>query len=142
MSTLRYDVHIFATVRVKVPDVEAETQEEAIKKAKESVDFESLLSNIGGYETESADEIGYYLVDEAGDKEHNNTRWYSGQFSIDQLGNQFPPRKAFEDLLSAAKGIIDGWERNLTEPVNRLAVVIAEIEESTRTGNDVKPEDL
>lgn len=130
VSKRKYDVHIFATIRVKIPDVEAESQEEAIKKAEESVDFENLLLNVGGHETESADEMGYYLVDEVGDKEHDNTHWHSGQFSINRYGNQYPSRDVFENLLSAAKGVIDGWEHNLTSPINELAAAIKKAEEA------------
>jgi hypothetical protein len=137
---MKYDVHVFATIRVKVSDVEAESQEEAIKKAEDSIDFYDLLLDVKGKDTEFAEEIGYYLVDEHGDRaedkendEENayvNSRWRSGQFSIDRQGCQYPQKDKFETLLTAAKGVIEGWEHNLTEPINELAAAIEAVEEA------------
>jgi len=68
---MRYDVHLYVTVRVKMQDVEAPSQLEAIKVA-ESQFFEDCdqLVRQGEY----ADEITAALVDEHGDKEYENSR--------------------------------------------------------------------
>ncbi len=78
-----YDVHIYAVVRVKAPNVEAVSQEEAIRNA--DVDLYGLFDNHakpGEIETEYAEEQAYYLVDEAGDEEHERSRWHDGEFRI------------------------------------------------------------
>jgi hypothetical protein len=78
-----YDVHIYAVVRVKAPNVEAVSQEEAIRNA--DVDLYGLFDNhakSGEIETEYAEEQAYYLVDEAGDEEHERSRWHDGEFRI------------------------------------------------------------
>ena len=71
--TNRYDVHLFAIVRVKVSGVEAESQQAAIAKTVEGVDLHELLDR-EGVEAETpaglvtaitaAEEIAYVLVDE------------------------------------------------------------------------------
>jgi len=78
----RYDVHIFTQVRVKVFEVEAADHAEAIKKAEQQVDFFALLLNErsgdGASETEWAGPgtTDEYLVDEVGDEEYRQSRWY------------------------------------------------------------------
>jgi hypothetical protein len=68
---MRYDVHLYVTVRVKVPDIEAANQLEAIEVA-ESRFFEDCnqLARQGEY----ADEITAALVDEQGDRDYENSR--------------------------------------------------------------------
>ena len=74
---MKYDVHIFANARIKVPDIEADSQEQAIRKAETEVDVERFLSfDRNGYSCEWDDEISGYLVDEQGDKEYRNTHVY------------------------------------------------------------------
>ena len=68
----KYRVHIFAVVRIPV-EVEAESQIEAIEKAEDDTDLNSLL-NRG--DVEYADEITEYLVDEVEDKEYLRSTWY------------------------------------------------------------------
>jgi len=41
---MKYSVHIYATVRVKVLDVEAKSQREAIKRVREHVNLDDLLN--------------------------------------------------------------------------------------------------
>ena len=63
----KYNVHIYTVVRVKVEDVEGENAIDAIKNAHENVDpyLYSMFDNISGhFETESAEEVSGYLVDE------------------------------------------------------------------------------
>jgi hypothetical protein len=78
----KYVVHIFTQVRVKVCQVEASDHAEAIKKAEREVDFHALfLSERHGHgacETEWAESqtTDEYLVDEVGDEEYRQSRWY------------------------------------------------------------------
>lgn len=76
---MKYAVHIMAIVRVKMPGVEADSQEDAIKKAEAAVDLNFLGSpylpqNVE--HVEYADDIDGYHVDEEGDPEHERSRWY------------------------------------------------------------------
>jgi hypothetical protein len=79
---MKYDVHIYAVVRVKVPGVEAESQTDAIEQAEEQVDFNALFDSrrfslYPGIEcVEYADETSGYLVDEEGDEEHDRSSFY------------------------------------------------------------------
>jgi len=78
---VKYDVHLFPIVRVKVHGVEAGSQEEAIKKAEDSTDFNDLFNKAP--DIEYAEEVAYYLVDEVGDEEYERTRWHDGAFTSD-----------------------------------------------------------
>ena len=78
----RYDVHFFTQVRVKVCGVEAPGHATAIKKAEREVDFHALFLNerpgYGACDTEWAEPqtTDEYLVDEVGDEEYRQSRWY------------------------------------------------------------------
>ena len=79
---MKYDVHVFTVVRVSVEAVEAESHEEAIKTAIDRVNFSEIFdkrlsSGMGPSYTEWAEEDVYYLVDECGDEEYGNSRWWS-----------------------------------------------------------------
>jgi hypothetical protein len=81
----KYDVHLWALVRVKVAGVEAGSHADAIQAAQDR-----FFADAGGYfrdynprgldaaEVELADgePPAYYLVDEHGDTEHANSRHY------------------------------------------------------------------
>ena len=70
-----YNVHIYAIVRVKVPNVEAENHAEAITKAEDIVDLNGLFNR--GSDQEFVDDIDCFLVDEVGDEEnYTHSRWY------------------------------------------------------------------
>ena len=77
---MKYNVHVYVTVRVRVLDVEATSQEEANKRVRDSVNLNDLmnrshpLSNVE--DVEFVDEITGYLVDEQGDEEHERSRFY------------------------------------------------------------------
>ena len=77
---MKYNVHIYATVRVKVLDVEANSQEEAITRVRDHVNLNDLLNRthpLSNVEhVEFVDEITGYLVDEQGDEEHERSRFY------------------------------------------------------------------
>ena len=77
---MKYKVHIYAIVRVKVLDVEANSQEEAITRVRDHVNLNDLLNRthpLSNVEhVEFADEITGYLVDEQGDQKHERSRFY------------------------------------------------------------------
>ena len=54
---MKHDVHIYATVRVKVCGVEADTPQEAAKKADEQTDLHAVLGEM------YAEEVTSFLVD-------------------------------------------------------------------------------
>ena len=78
----KYDVHMFTLVRAKVCSVDAGDQLEAIKKAEQQIDCPGLFLNnnpgFGASETEWAEPqtTDEYLVDEVGDEEYRQSRWY------------------------------------------------------------------
>lgn len=73
---MKYTVHLFPVVRLKVPNVEAPSQTEAVAQAlAERQDLEILLHRPAcGFDY--ADEISHFLVDEVGDEEHQNSQFY------------------------------------------------------------------
>jgi hypothetical protein len=70
----KHNVHIYAIVRVKVCDIEAESHADAIQKAEVLVDLNDLFNK--GADQEFADDIDCFLVDEIGDEDYRNSRWY------------------------------------------------------------------
>ena len=77
---MKYNVHVYVIVRVKVLDIEAKNQREAIKRVPDHVNLNDLmnrthpLSNVEHVEFE--DEITGHLVDEHGDEIHERSRFY------------------------------------------------------------------
>ena len=80
---MKYDVHIFAIVRVKRVAVEADSQVEAIKKAEADTDLNQLFNRggDGDMNTEYTDDIDCFHVDEQGDTEYENSTWYDKDYS-------------------------------------------------------------
>jgi hypothetical protein len=77
---MTYNVHLYVTVRVKVEDIEADNQVQAIEEA-ESLCEDSLARMFQSrasteFETEYADEITEYLVDEVGDESFQRSMFY------------------------------------------------------------------
>jgi len=75
---MKYTVWVFPLVRVKVADVEATSQEEAMKKVDESTDFHALLDREN---IEFAEEIDCFHVDEENDPEYERSCWYDSDYS-------------------------------------------------------------
>ena len=75
---MKYTVWVFPVVRVKVADVEATSQEEAMKKVDETTDFHVLLDRDG---IEFAEEIDSFHVDEENDPECEHSHWYDADYS-------------------------------------------------------------
>ena len=80
---MKYDVHLYATVRVKVSGIEADSMVEAIVQAtKIGLDLTFPTTNHPTFEghrvySEYADEVTYYLVDESDDEDHENSKWFN-----------------------------------------------------------------
>ena len=72
-----YNVHVYPIVHVKVCGVEAESQEEAMKKVDATADFHSLLDRD---DIEYAEDVDCFLVDEQGDTEYENSVWYDKNY--------------------------------------------------------------
>jgi hypothetical protein len=79
-----HDVHLFATVRVKVRGIDAADHNDACQRAEEFLNIHWLLDRAMGSsdatmeigEVEYADELTGFLVDEWGDPEHERSRFY------------------------------------------------------------------
>jgi hypothetical protein len=69
-----HNVHIYAVVRVEARNVEAENHPEAINKAEGKVGLHQRLTR--GNDQEYAEEINCFLVEEVGDPDCLNSRWY------------------------------------------------------------------
>jgi hypothetical protein len=80
----KYHVHVYAVVRVLIPNIAADSQVEAIKKAEELVDLDKLFAGLGGPHVaymEYADEMDGYLVDEEGDMEYTKSTYYDNEYN-------------------------------------------------------------
>lgn len=70
---MKYNVHIYAVVRIKYVNVEAGTMEDAIKNALDMADLERDWRTASPDYAEFADDVTGYLVDEVGDDEFEHT---------------------------------------------------------------------
>jgi hypothetical protein len=81
----KYHVHVYPIVRVLVPDVEADSQEEACQKAEAAWNWEAVLRQAGNERgwpaVEYSDDINGFLVDEDGDTEHESSTWYDAEYA-------------------------------------------------------------
>ena len=75
---MKHTVWIYPVVRVKVPDVEADSHEAAMKQAEANTDLHAVLDRDG---IEYAEEINCFHVDEENDPEYENSCWYDGDYS-------------------------------------------------------------
>jgi len=76
-----YHVHLYALVRVKVPNVEADSPEAACPDAAKRVDLDSLFHGVSGpyvSDVEYADEVTHYLVDLDGDTDYEESVYLDG----------------------------------------------------------------
>jgi hypothetical protein len=92
---MKFDVHIFTVVRVKISGVEAESHSEAAKKANESVDMNALFNDTDsqGIVTEWADEHSHALVDVVGDTEYTKSKWLCKDLTRTMNFNRPRPKK-------------------------------------------------
>ena len=92
----KYNVHIFDLFRVRVENIEADSQEKAIATVTGDTGLYDPRDFIPTKETKrpegvagvsyiepSDDGPAYYLVDEVGDEEHTKTKWHPGMFDLD-----------------------------------------------------------
>ena len=84
---MKYNVHIYAVVRLKVEGIEADTHRDAIRSALASVDLDREFQ---GERTEYAEDITSYVVDEVGDENYEHTRTYldAAHFELDKLDQE------------------------------------------------------
>jgi hypothetical protein len=80
---MKYNVHAFAVVRVKIEGIEANSQKAAIEQVRNDFNFCKKFDKYKSPETEFAEEIAYWLVDEVGDSDYKNSRWHNGDLPID-----------------------------------------------------------
>jgi len=76
----KYDVHLFAVLRFTLRGVEAESMEEACKKAEKVVNNEAVKNAMCGgseFEADFADEVIEALVDVHGDEQYEHSTWLS-----------------------------------------------------------------
>jgi hypothetical protein len=82
---MKYNVHMYAVVRVRVNDVEADSPVEAIRKAEDSVNWYDRFDRV---DQEFAEEFAYHLVDVVGDEEYEQSQWFkweNGEYVADKL---------------------------------------------------------
>jgi hypothetical protein len=80
---MKYSVLIKAIVNVRVDDIEADSQVEAIQKAR-NINLHSFVDKDGSFHSsewpirywEYSDENAEYLVDEDNDPDREKSRWY------------------------------------------------------------------
>jgi len=83
---VKYNVLLRPELTVKITDVEATSQTEAIERAIRMLDSEGIRSEIcgslGGLKgkhfeyAELSEDVSYVLVDEVGDEDFDNSNWY------------------------------------------------------------------
>ena len=80
----KYDVHVFRMVRIKMANIEADSQEAAVaiaaKEAPEELSFHWLPEGVECIDDTQED--AYYHVDEVGDEEYSKSRSHDGTFTI------------------------------------------------------------
>ena len=85
---MKYNVHIFTVVRVKVSNIEALSQREAMFHAENQIHFHDLFKK-DNPEIEWAEEHSHALVDEVGDEEYEKSKWYGPDLKTPK---KFPDR--------------------------------------------------
>lgn len=87
---MKYDVHLFTIVRVKVSGVEADSHSEAAKKAAEQTDMDALFNSDT---TEWSEEHSHALVDVVGDTTYEKSRWLNKDLTRTLNFNRPRPKK-------------------------------------------------
>lgn len=77
----KYHVHVYPIFRVLVPNIEADSPEEACQKAEQALD----LDQFNRPEIEYADDIDGFLVDEDGDTEHLRSAFYDANYVLEEF---------------------------------------------------------
>ena len=77
----KYDVHVYPVVRVLVPNIEADSPEEACRAAEVAIDWNQLFDRqISQHMVEFADDFVGFLVDEDGNTEHQRSTHYDAEY--------------------------------------------------------------
>lgn len=117
---MKYDVHLYETVRVKLEEVEAESPREALERAEASLDKERYLNRYFPMDdgsrprvahVEHADETPGYVVDEVGDEEHLNTRVYEYDLGLVGKGRNLRPVAEVHQELEGVKHLLSAAEK-------------------------------
>jgi len=107
---MKHDVHIFALVRVKRAGIEAESHDDAVKKAMEQFhDLYDLFEtrNIrrlpdGMTDVEFGEEFSHFMVDEADDPEHERSTWHNAKGDTEPFVVEKPlSAREFRDRVGA-----------------------------------------
>jgi hypothetical protein len=69
-----YHVHLFAVVRVKISNVEATSERDAIARAREQAP--DLYERFDAPDGEFTEEFSQFLVDVVGDADYDQSRWF------------------------------------------------------------------
>lgn len=80
---MKYTVHLYKAIRIKIEGVEAGSQKEAMQLADEKLNIEHYLRN--GAEDEECCCLGA-LVDEEGDEDYERSRYHEGPGAKAYLG--------------------------------------------------------
>lgn len=73
---MKYTVHLYYAVRIRMEDIEADSQEAAVARASAECDAKHSLAH-GHFEDDESPHLGA-LVDETGDEDYGNTRYHEG----------------------------------------------------------------
>lgn len=82
----KHTVHVFATVRCTFNNVEADSQEDAIRKVTEVDNMDEHLSTAD--DAYVFDNVQYCLVDNEGDEEFEHSRWYDADLQLIPPGQE------------------------------------------------------
>lgn len=83
---MKYTVHLYYAVRIRMEDIEADSQEEAFAKAENKVELSDLLNVEPPLEFDESPPLGA-MIDEEGDENYNNTRYHQGDGATLYLKN-------------------------------------------------------
>lgn len=113
---MKYTVHAFEVVKVRVPDIEAESQVDAIAKSSEYYDPWNLFDEkqYGEVSTIYGDETSHYLVDENEDEHFENSRFYMAN------GETLSPSTSEYALVSLLQRVLNEFEDYCTTPHQKL----------------------
>lgn len=89
---MKHTVHLYYAVRIRMEDIEADSQEGAIAKADAECDVRESIVR-GAAEWDESPHLGA-LVDEEGDEEYDNTRYHEGPGAKLYLAAEAAPSQA------------------------------------------------
>lgn len=105
---MKYTVHLYTAVRIRMEDIEANSQEEAFSKAAEECDVKHNLE-CGYFEDDEAPFLGA-IVDEVDDEDYENTRYHQGNGAENYLDKEHDALLTVAPALLAALESILLWD--------------------------------